>query len=83
MKPNKFENIRETSSTIEVHSSYKVDRNIIQVLHEDLHVKCMYADQGPLCSMNQGKLGEILKHQVECRACADCKYLCPAKNCKC
>ena len=60
-------------------NKYKIDRNLQQILNEDIQVYCQYSDCAS-CTKKQGSLESILRHQQECRACDDCKYLCRIKD---
>lgn len=49
-------------------------------------VSCQFSDCAD-CSKKTGTLEGILRHQVDCKACDQCQYLCPIKdradcNCK-
>ena len=52
-----------------------LDRNVLKVIQEDLNVYCHFSDCDG-CKLKSGTYEEIIKHQVNCRACPDCKYLC-------
>ena len=57
------------------YKEYMLDRNVKLVIEEDFMIRCFFADEEG-CTMKNGPYGKIIKHQVLCHACTDCKYLC-------